>query len=44
MARLGGDENSVHPRGYQQLEAVAYQRGEDGKLHTATISNWVRWR
>ncbi|HLK63189.1 MAG TPA: quinohemoprotein amine dehydrogenase subunit alpha [Bryobacteraceae bacterium] len=34
MARLGGDEKSVHPRGYQQLEAVAYQRGEDGKLHT----------
>jgi quinohemoprotein amine dehydrogenase len=35
MARLGGDEHSVHPRGYQQLEAVAYHRGEDGKLHTA---------
>lgn len=34
LARLGGDEKSVHPRGYQQLEAVAYQRGEDGKLHT----------
>jgi quinohemoprotein amine dehydrogenase len=34
LARLGGDEHSVHPRGYQQLEAVAYQRGEDGKLHT----------
>ena len=34
MARLGGDEHSPHPRGYQQLEAVAYQRGEDGKLHT----------
>jgi len=34
MARLGGDEKSVHPRGYQQLEAVAFQRGEDGKLHT----------
>jgi quinohemoprotein amine dehydrogenase len=35
LARLGGDEKSVHPRGYQQLEAVAYQRGEDGKLHTS---------
>jgi len=34
LARLGGDEKSPHPRGYQQLEAVAYQRGEDGKLHT----------
>ena len=35
LARLGGDEIRVHPRGYQQLEAVAYQRGEDGKLHTS---------
>jgi len=35
MARLGGDEKSVHPRGYQQFEAMAYQRGEDGKLRTA---------
>ncbi len=35
MARLGGDEKDVHPRGYQQLEAVGYQRGEDGKLHTS---------
>ncbi len=35
MARLGGDEKSVHPRGYQQLEAVGYQRGEDGKMHTS---------
>jgi quinohemoprotein amine dehydrogenase len=34
LARLGGDEHSPHPRGYQQLEAVAYHRGEDGKLHT----------
>jgi quinohemoprotein amine dehydrogenase len=34
LARLGGDEHDVHPRGYQQLEVVAYQRGEDGKLHT----------
>ena len=32
MARLGGD---VHPKGYQQLEAVGYQRGADGKPHTA---------
>ncbi len=35
IARLGGDAKDVHPRGYQQLEAVAYQRGDDGKLHTA---------
>jgi quinohemoprotein amine dehydrogenase len=35
LARLGGDETDVHPRGYQQFEAVAYQRGEDGKSHTA---------
>jgi quinohemoprotein amine dehydrogenase len=34
LARLGGDERSPHPRGYAQLEAVAYQRGEDGKLRT----------
>jgi quinohemoprotein amine dehydrogenase len=32
MARLGGD---VHPKGYQQLDAVGYQRGADGKPHTA---------
>lgn len=32
MARLGSDR---HPRGFQQFEAVGYQRGEDGKLHTA---------
>jgi len=32
LARLGSDH---HPKGYQQFEAVAYQRGEDGKLHTA---------
>ncbi len=35
LARLGGDEHSPHPRGYQQFEAMAYQRGADGKLHTA---------
>ncbi len=34
LARLGGDAKSSHPRGYQQLEAVAYQRGADGKPHT----------
>ena len=32
IARLGGD---VHPKGYQQLDAVGYQRGADGKPHTA---------
>jgi quinohemoprotein amine dehydrogenase len=34
LARLGGDAKSPHPRGYQQLEAIAYQRGDDGKPHT----------
>jgi quinohemoprotein amine dehydrogenase len=34
MARLGGDAQSPHPRGYQQLEVMAYQRGADGKAHT----------
>lgn len=34
MARLGGDAKSPHPRGYQQLEVMAYQRGADGKAHT----------
>jgi quinohemoprotein amine dehydrogenase len=28
-----GDQ--THGRGYQQFEAIAYQRGPDGKLHTA---------
>jgi quinohemoprotein amine dehydrogenase len=32
LARLGGD---VHPKGYQQLEAIGYQNGADGKPHTA---------
>jgi quinohemoprotein amine dehydrogenase len=32
LARLGSD---VHPKGYQQFEAVACHRGADGKLHTA---------
>jgi quinohemoprotein amine dehydrogenase len=27
--------DQAHPRGYQQFEAVAYQRGPDGKPHTA---------
>jgi quinohemoprotein amine dehydrogenase len=25
----------THPKGYQQFEAIGYQRGPDGKLHTA---------
>ena len=32
LAHLGSD---VHPKGFQQFEAVAYQRGADDKLHTA---------
>jgi len=35
LARLGGDENDVHPRGYQQFEAVGWHRGADGKPRTA---------
>jgi quinohemoprotein amine dehydrogenase len=31
IARLGSD---VHPKGYQQFEAVGYQRGSDGKPYT----------
>jgi len=32
IAHLGSD---VHPKGYQQFEAIAYNRGADGKPHTA---------
>src|SRR5271170_7914950 len=32
LAHLGSQQ---HPKGFQQFEAVAYQRGADGKLHTA---------
>ena len=32
LAHLGSE---AHPKGYQQFEAVAYQRGADDKLHTA---------
>jgi len=32
LAHLGSER---HPKGYQQFEAIAYQRGADGKLHTA---------
>jgi quinohemoprotein amine dehydrogenase len=32
LARLGSD---VHPKGYMQFEAIGYQRGADGKPHTA---------
>src|SRR3989441_6576478 len=32
IAHLGSD---VHPKGYEQFEAIAYQRGADGKLRTA---------
>lgn len=27
--------DGTHPRGYQQFDAIGYQRGADGKLHTA---------
>ena len=32
LARLGSE---THPKGYQQFEAIAYQRGADGKPYTA---------
>jgi quinohemoprotein amine dehydrogenase len=32
LAHLGSEK---HPKGFQQFDAVAYQRGADGKLHTA---------
>ncbi len=32
LAHLGSD---VHPKGFQQFEAIGYQRGPDGKLRTA---------
>jgi quinohemoprotein amine dehydrogenase len=32
MARLGSE---THPKGYQQFEAIGYNRGADGKTHTA---------
>jgi len=27
--------DNTHPKGYQQFEAIGYQRGPDGRLHTA---------
>ena len=32
ISRLGSE---THPKGYQQFEAIAYQRGADGKNYTA---------
>jgi quinohemoprotein amine dehydrogenase len=32
LARLG---SQTHPKGFQQFDAVGYQRGADGKMHTA---------
>ena len=32
LARLGSE---THPKGFQQFEAIGYQRGPDGKLRTA---------
>jgi quinohemoprotein amine dehydrogenase len=32
LARLGSEK---HPKGFQQFEAIGYQRGPDGKLRTA---------
>ena len=36
MAAFGNEQT---PRGYQQFEAIGYQRGPDGKLHTADDIN-----
>jgi quinohemoprotein amine dehydrogenase len=32
LAHLGSDR---HPKGYQRFQAIGYQRGDDGKPHTA---------
>jgi len=32
---VAGLGSQTHPKGYQQFEAIGYQRGADGKLHTA---------
>jgi quinohemoprotein amine dehydrogenase len=34
LARLG---SQTHPKGYQQFEAIAYQRGADGKTQGSDI-------
>lgn len=34
LAHLGGNKGEPHPKGYQQLEAIAYHRGPDGKTRT----------
>jgi quinohemoprotein amine dehydrogenase len=34
-AGLGHLGSEVHPKGYQQFEAIGYSRGADGKAHTA---------
>jgi quinohemoprotein amine dehydrogenase len=31
---LAAFSDRTHPRGYQQFEAIGYQRGPDGRLHT----------
>ena len=31
---LAGFADATHPRGYQQFEAIGYQRGADGRLYT----------
>ena len=36
LAHLGSE---VHPKGYQQFEAVAFENGVDGKPHTADDVN-----
>jgi quinohemoprotein amine dehydrogenase len=36
MAAFG---DRAHPRGFQQFEAIGYQRGPDGKVHTADDVN-----
>ena len=38
LARLGGDAKSVHPKGYQQLEAIAFAKEKDGKI--PLIQKW----
>ena len=43
LARLGGDAKSVHPKGYQQLEAIAFSREKMASSTPEMTSNSVPW-
>ena len=40
MAAFG---DAKHPRGFQQFEAIGYQRGPDGRCIRPTMWIWGRW-